>query len=311
MPEFDIPAFNDPCFRKQGKRGTFPVVETVPVTGPITDSHCHPQYCADPVYEAARMAWWGVERIIVVYDVAEDDPDTFAIVEGYLEEGYARALTYAAEAGRDAGEIVRPQVRFVVGCHPEHAELWTPALRERVKELLQDPRVLGIGEAGLELHYCPETQSVQEEAFRDQIRLAHETNAPMCLHIREGHAPALRILQEEGFPPGGCVLHCYTADAETLRPWVEAGCYVGFDGPLTFRNADDIRAAAAIVPRDRLMVETDAPFLAPHPMRGMPCGPAHVIFVAAQLGEVLGVAPEELPSLAAQLNENAARLYRW
>ena len=131
----------------------------------------------------------------------------------------------------------------------------------------------------------------QREAFRRQLRLAKEAGLPVALHLREAHDEALAIMREEGFPEAGTLLHCFNLDWATLEPWVEEGCYVAFGGALTFKNADDTREAAARVPADRLLTETDAPYMTPEPRRGMTCLPDHVLFTAERLAEACGRAP--------------------
>ena len=129
------------------------------------------------------------------------------------------------------------------------------------------------------------------------------------LHVREAHDEAFSLMQEEGFPEAGTLLHCFNLDWATLEPWVEAGCHVAFGGPLTFKKADEVREAASKVPLDRLLTETDAPYMTPEPMRGMVCGPDHVLFTAERLAEVRGCAPG--PKRAAflrQLLANAREL---
>ena len=116
-------------------------------------------------------------------------------------------------------------------------------------------------------------------------------------------------MRDEGFPEAGTLLHCFNLDWDVLKPWVEAGCYVAFGGPLTFKNADEVRDAAARVPANRLLTETDAPYMTPEPMRGMTCGPEHVVFTAERLAEVRGCAPgPERKALLDQLMENARGL---
>ena len=202
-----------------------------------------------------------------------------------------------------------PRVRIATGCHPHNAKRYDDALEALLRERLRDPRVCAIGEIGLDFHYDFSPRDDQRQAFRRQVRLAHELGLPVILHVREAHDEALALMREEGFPEAGVLLHCYNLDAATLAPWVEAGCYVAFGGPLTFKKADEVREAAQLVPIDRLLTETDAPYMTPEPMRGMTCGPEHVIFTAERLAEVRGCAPGgEREAFLAQLMENARRL---
>ena len=184
-----------------------------------------------------------------------------------------------------------PWVRIAVGCHPHNAKYYDDALETVLRARLADERVAALGEIGLDFHYDFSPREDQRNAFRRQIRLAKEAGLPVVLHVREAHDEALAIMREEGFPEAGTLLHCFNLDEEVLRSWVEEGCYVAFGGPLTFKKADEVRAAARFVPLDRLLTETDAPYMTPEPMRGMECGPDHVIFTAQTLAEVRGVEP--------------------
>ena len=312
MMDGTVPVFRDALFRKQGRHNTFKeiAVEDVPRVGHVADSHCHLQLCAEPAVEAARAEVWGVTEFYDVVDLVEDGWDTVRRLEAWLDEGHELARQFAGQVGVDPETLSRPVLHIIAGVHPHNAKYYDHAAEAELRRVLDDPRVVGIGEAGVDFHYNFSPQDVQVEVFRRQIRLAHETGFPLCLHIRDGHDLALRVLQEEGFPQAGCVLHCYNLDAETLAPWLAHDVYVGFDGPLTFAGNDCVREAAATVPDARLLVETDAPYMTPAPMRGLPCGPGHVIFTTARLAEVLGLDQRELPRLAARLGENAARLYR-
>ena len=202
-----------------------------------------------------------------------------------------------------------PRVRITVGCHPHNAKYYDDGLEDDLRKLLTDPRVSALGEIGLDYHYDFSPREAQREAFRRQIRLAKECGLPIALHLREAHDEALAILHEEGFPEAGTLLHCFNLDWATLEPWVAEGCFVAFGGALTFKASDDTREAAARVPLDRLLTETDAPYMTPEPMRGMLCSPDHVLFTAACLAEVRGCAPgEERKAFLKQLVENARGL---
>lgn len=174
---------------------------------------------------------------------------------------------------------------------------------------MADARVCAVGEIGLDYHYDLSPRDDQRRAFRRQIRLAKECGLPVILHVREAHDEAFAIMQDEGWPEAGTLLHCFNRDWETLEPWVRAGSYVAFGGPLTFKKADEVRDAAARVPENRLLTETDAPYMTPEPMRGMTCGPEHVIFTAARLAEVRGCAPgKEREAFLRLLMANATEL---
>ncbi|GAA6487869.1 TatD family hydrolase [Gordonibacter urolithinfaciens] len=202
-----------------------------------------------------------------------------------------------------------PRVRIATGCHPHNAKHYDDALEAVLRERLADPRTAAVGEIGLDFHYDFSPRDDQRSAFRRQLRVAKECGLPVILHVREAHDEALAIMRDEGFPEAGTLLHCFNLDWDVLEPWVEAGCYVAFGGPLTFKKGDDTREAAARVPADRLLTETDAPYMTPEPLRGTVCGPEHVIFTAERLAEVRGCAPgEERAALLRRLLENARSL---
>lgn len=199
-----------------------------------------------------------------------------------------------------------PRVRFAVGCHPHNAKHYDDALEKQLLDRLADARVSAVGEIGLDYHYDFSPREAQREAFRRQIRVAKEAGLPVVLHIREAHDDAFSILQEEGFPRAGTLLHCFNLDWAELERWVEAGCYVAFGGPVTFKHADEVRDAASRVPEELLLTETDAPYMTPEPLRGATCGPEHVVFTADKLREVRSLAfGEERETFLRKLLANA------
>ena len=217
-----------------------------------------------------------------------------------------------------SGELHVPQLRIAVGVHPHNAKLYDAAVEAVLIERLADPRVGALGEIGLDYHYDLSPRDVQQRVFERQIGLAKQLGLPIALHLRGGEDPAVddahreafEILEKVGFPEAGTLLHCCALPPDELRPWVEAGCYVAYGGVLTFKNAEAARAGALIVPEDRLMVETDSPYMTPEPMRGAACTPAHVVFTAACLAEVRGIEPGSDRALfLAQLHENTERFY--
>ncbi len=178
---------------------------------------------------------------------------------------------------------------MAVGCHPHNAKHYDDALEQKLRDALADPQVSAVGEIGLDYHYDLSPREDQQEAFRRQLRVAKEAGLPVILHVREAHDDAFRILTEEGFPEAGTLLHCFNLGPDEVKRWVDAGCYIAFGGPITFKNADEVREAAKLVPEDRILTETDAPYMTPEPLRGNVCGPEHVIYTAAKLAEVRGL----------------------
>lgn len=202
-----------------------------------------------------------------------------------------------------------PRIRIAIGCHPHNAAYYDDALEARLRERLHDENVSAVGEIGLDYHYDLSPREVQRDVFRAQIRLAKEAGLPVCLHMREAHDDGFAILAEEGFPEAGTLLHCFNLDAAEVSRWVDAGCYIAFGGPVTFKKADEVREAVRLVPVDRLLTETDAPYMTPEPLRGALCGPEHVVWTADKLCEVRGAdTPEARAALLAQLYANACAL---
>jgi TatD DNase family protein len=238
---------------------------------PITwvDSHCH--LPADPVEADAvldRARNGGVEWLVCV----GTDLET------------SRAAVAVAERHED--------VHATVGLHPHDASRLDTEWRELV-ELARDPRVVAIGEAGFDLHYRHSSFEEQEAAFREQIRLAHATNRALVIHSREAWDDTFRVLQDEG-TPRRTVFHCFTGGPTEAQRALDLGTYLSFSGIVTFKTADDVRAAAALAPLARVLVETDAPYLAPVPHRGRENEPAWVVHVGAALASATGVASSEI-----------------
>jgi TatD DNase family protein len=194
-----------------------------------------------------------------------------------------------------------------VGTHPHNAEEERDISLEEILALAAHPKVVAIGEAGLDYHYDNAPREDQEKGFRTHIAAARETGLPLVIHSRDADEDTSRILSEE-MDKGAftAVLHCFTAGAELARKGVELGLYVSFSGVLTFKKSDALRKIAASLPMDRVLVETDAPYLSPEPVRGRKNEPANVVHTAAKLAEVKGVSNEEI---ARATTENFHRLF--
>jgi len=310
MPFDDETFFDDALFYQKRKHGSYRQLE-LPVRPHVaTDTHLHAHLTAHPVHQLAKAMVWNVQFMANVVDIAEDGEEPLLQINGWMGEALALARTYAPAVGVDVADVRMADMRLIVGVHPHNARLYTDELERRLLALAQDARVCAFGEAGLDFYYNHSSQEDQVAMFKRHIRIAKEANLPLCLHIRDAHDLALDILEHEGFPQAGCVLHCFNLDKEVLKPWLEHDVYVGFDGPLTFKKSDDVRSAAAIVPLDRLLTETDAPYMTPEPMRGMECGPAHVIYTLAELERVRGIEGDaERRAFEVQLHQNACRIY--
>ncbi|ALB71092.1 metal-dependent hydrolase [Cronobacter muytjensii] len=186
----------------------------------------------------------------------------------------------------------RENVAYSCGVHPLNQDEEYDV--EELRRLAADPRVVAMGETGLDYYYTPETKARQQESFRHHIRIGRELNKPVIVHTRDAREDTLAILREEKVTDCSGVLHCFTEDRETAGKLLDLGFYISFSGILTFRNAEQIREAARYVPLDRLLVETDSPYLAPVPHRGKENQPALVRDVAEYMAVLKGVSLETL-----------------
>lgn len=185
-----------------------------------------------------------------------------------------------------------------VGIHPHDADTFTPEAEEQLRTLASDRQnVVGIGETGLDYYRDLSPRDVQQTAFRRHIRLAKELDLPLIIHSRDAQEDVLRILAEEGLPTRGAVMHCLPSDPHFAEKSLEMGCYVGIGGPVTFSNAAGLREIVAGLPLDRLLLETDAPYLAPHPHRGKRNEPSYLPLVARRIAEVKGVSAIEVAEI--------------
>jgi TatD DNase family protein len=255
---------------------------------PLVDSHAHLDLDDPREVEAvaARARAAGVTRIVCV-----------GLWRGPGDFGNALALATADPAFFSA----------TIGVHPHEAARVPEADWAAAEALARDPRVVAVGETGLDFHYDHSPRDVQEAAFRRSLRAAHAAGKPVVVHVREADALCARVLREEGVPAAGGVIHCFTGDAAAARVYVALGLYVSVAGIVTFKTAGAIREAVGIVPRDRLLVETDSPYLAPIPFRGKRNEPAHVVETARKVAELWGATLDEVAEVT---GENARRLFR-
>ena len=305
----EAPQFRDTLFRRKQRKGGYQIVEapTPGLEALVADTHAHLELLEDVPLMLARAAAHGVGFICGITDVCEDDLATYSLLGQWRQEAQAALPGIMGPAAGRMPPI--PRVRIAIGCHPHNAQRYSKEAESVLLEHLRDPRTCALGEVGLDFHYDLSPRDVQREVFRRQIALAHVTGLPIALHIREAHEEALAIMDEEGFPEGGTILHCFTLDQEALEPWVRRGCFIVFGGALTFKQNDSLRAAALQVPRDRILMETDAPFMTPEPMRGVECGSEHIVFTAERLGAVLGCEPGEArQGLLAEIYESSLGL---
>jgi len=239
----------------------------------FTDSHSHltlPAFDADREEVILRAREAGLRHLCTVGSLARDAEEARALAEKH------------------------DFIRFIAGLHPHDAKLWDGTTLPRLEALASHPRLLAIGEIGLDYHYNLSPRDRQREVFREQIRAARRLHLPVVIHTREAHEDTLRILEEEKAAEVGGVFHCFSGNAGMAGYAMERGYRISFSGSITFKNAGDLREIAAEVPPELLLTETDAPFLSPHPHRGRRNEPIRVLEVVTKLAEIQGTSPDAM-----------------
>jgi TatD DNase family protein len=252
----------------------------------LVDSHCHldfPDFAADLDAIVARAAAADVGRIVTISTRVRRLGELLAIAERF------------------------PNVYCSVGTHPHHADEEDGISADELIALTRHPKVVALGEAGLDNFYDNGSPEAQERGFRAHIQAARATGLPLVIHTRDADADCARILEEEAAQGSfRAVLHCYTGGRDLAMRAIALGLSISFTGILTFKKSEALRALAAELPADRIMVETDAPYLAPGKFRGKRNEPAYVVEIAKVLAEARGVTLDEM---ARQTTENFFRLF--
>ena len=252
----------------------------------MIDTHCHltdPRLNLQLADVLARCEAAGVRRMITIGTDLEDARRAIALCRAHSN------------------------VRCAVGVHPNHCADVEPAQLLALRELQADEAVVALGEMGLDYHHNFSPRERQFEVFRFQLQLAAEFKRPVVIHCREAIDDCLGMMKE--FPDVRAVFHCFTDGAAEARQVLDAGYWLGFTGALTFKKSDNVREAAALTPLDRLLIETDAPYLTPEPMRKHKTNePALVVHVARVLANVKKLSVEEIDELT---SENASRFFGW
>jgi TatD DNase family protein len=254
----------------------------------VIDSHCHldfQDYGDDRPAMMDRARTAGVSAMITI--------------GSGRDVGAARAAVALAARHAD--------VYATVGVHPHDVARMSEADWQELAALAVAPRVVGVGETGLDYHYDHSPRDAQQVAFRRFVAMARAAGRPVVSHVRDAHADAVAILQEERAAEVGGVIHCFTGDVADARRYIDLGHYLSFSGIITFKNAEPIRQAAAFAPLDRVLVETDAPYLAPIPYRGKRNEPAYIVKTLEVLAAVRGVPVQALDDAT---TENTRRLFK-
>jgi TatD DNase family protein len=252
----------------------------------LVDSHCHldfPDFSGEVDAIIARAQGAGVARLVSISTRIKKHDDILAIAERF------------------------PDVYCSVGTHPHNAQEELDFDTAAIVARTRHPKVVAIGEAGLDYHYDYSPRDAQERGFRNHIAAARETGLPLVIHAREADDDMAHILEEEtGKGPFPAVLHCFSSGPELARRAIALGLSISFTGILTFKKSDELRTIAASLPADRILVETDAPYLAPGKLRGKRNEPAYVVETAKVLAETRGVTFDEI---ARQTTDNFFRLF--
>ncbi len=256
---------------------------------------------SDPASTADAVEWFDNHCHLTTLKI-----DTDEVVAEAAASGVTRMLTVGCtvDDSKRAIEIAAryPNVWATAGVHPHDATDGTAGLAD----LLGSPEVVAVGECGLDYHYEYSPRSEQAEVFASQIQLAHENDLALVIHTREAWADTFAILDQQGIPPR-TVFHCFTGGPDEAQECLARGALLSFSGIVTFKAAEELRQAVKITPPDRLLVETDSPYLAPVPHRGQPNRPALVSVVGAAVSQILGLDPADVARLTVA---NGRRLYQ-
>jgi TatD DNase family protein len=300
------------------------IVAPVSVFGTrVADTHCHLDMLPHPDLAIARAGWHGTGLIVSVVDPTEDPAYTYQNLAAWKTAADALLTDWSlqnpdhADSDTDSEGILvnhlpgLPDIRTMIGCHPHNASKFDDLVQNELISRLGDQSTVALGEIGLDYHYDTSPRTVQRDVFRRQLAIAHQLGLPVSLHLREAHQDGLAILDKEGWPSAGVLLHCYTLGSDEMWAFLDHGAFLAFGGTITFKNADRLRQAVLAAPQDRIMTETDAPFMTPAPMRGTLCSPEHTLFNAACLCEIRGAETfEQIEALLVQIYDNVLRFFR-
>ena len=247
----------------------------------LFDTHCHindRQFDEDRSEVIARMKECGIEKAVVVGDACNDGSDVLTLSSNH-------SFLYAA-----------------YGLHPHDADQWSEEIKHRIAEKLSEPKIVALGEIGLDYHYDFSPRETQKTVFSKQLALAHELNKPVILHIREAHGDAYEMLtqgRKQGLSIRG-IMHCYGGSLESALEYSRMGLYISFSGSLTFKNTPNLTRVAQYVPLDKMLIETDSPYMAPVPLRGRRNEPAYVRYVCEKIAQIRHMNTEEIAEITFQ-----------
>lgn len=238
------------------------------------------------------------------------EDDVNEVIERALQEGVTNIVVvgFDGETIPRAIELAEKHdfIYAAIGWHPVDAIDMTDRDLDWIKELSSHPKVVALGEMGLDYYWDKSPKEVQKEVFRKQIALAKEVQLPIIIHNREATADIVQILKEENAAEVGGVMHCFSGSVEVARQCIEMNFYISFGGPVTFKNAKKPKEVAKEIPLDRLLIETDCPYLTPHPFRGKRNEPSYVKYVAEKIAELRGLTIEEIANIT---SKNGKKLF--
>lgn len=237
------------------------------------------------------------EDVVEVIERAKSENVSHIVVVGFDRETITRAMELTEQYD---------MIYAAVGWHPVDAIDMTDEDLDWIKQLAAHPKVVAIGEMGLDYYWDKSPKEIQQEVFRKQIRLAKEVKLPIIIHNREATEDVVKILQEENAGEVGGIMHCFTGSLETAEQCMKMNFYLSFGGPVTFKNAKKPKEVVKEIPMDFLLIETDCPYLTPHPFRGKRNEPSYVKYVAEQIAELKGLTFEEV---AKKTSDNAMKLF--
>lgn len=234
--------------------------------------------------------------------------DREAVISKIAETG----ISYVVNVGSDMESSIKsvelssryPFIYAAVGIHPYDADQVNDETIERLRRLADNPKVVAIGETGLDYHFDDAPRQVQIQAFRRQIKLADELGLPVIIHDREAHHDMMEVLVSER--PANAIIHCYSGSVEMAEELVKMGYYISFSGTVTYKNAVKLKDVAAMVPDDKLLIETDSPYLAPEPVRGTRNDSVNVRYTAEKIAQIRGT---DFQTVAQMTSQNAKRVY--
>lgn len=239
------------------------------------------------------------------------DRDREKIIENFKEDGIEMIVNPGADIASSVKSVSlskkHKNIYAAVGIHPHDANTMNENTIEILRELAQNEKVVAIGEIGLDYHYDNSPRDIQKKWFREQIKLAKELDLPIIIHDRDAHEDTYNILKEENDDRLRGIMHCYQSSLEMSQQFIDLGFYISLAGPVTFKKAKTPKEVAAGVPLDRLLIETDSPYLTPTPNRGKRNEPAYVCYVAGMIAELKGIPYDDVVK---QTNENAKKIFQ-